>query len=535
MRRVYLLTAAPSRGIVSAIVGRGLLGALACALALGACAVDSQTLLSRPAMTRDLARAGRILGETHPSVGRVISEAQWAAAVAATSASLPERLPRVDYLLRVAGLLDSLECGHVGIGPRGLATSVQRGRVSRETGFPLVLRWTTDAGVVVTRTSPTVDSALRGSTVRAVDGQPIGALVAEAARLAGGSDGDNESAARDRALRYLRSYLAWRDGPVDSFRVTVASWATGADSVVVLRAFRKADAERRADSLEAVARSRARERERAGLPPKPAVRKVPRRPIGFGYDTVRRVAVVEVGTMSGYDPLNLLWPLALRRVFRKVRSVGAEGLVLDLRGNGGGRSANVRRLVAALARETTPLYRPWQLRRSAWQHAGLLYKLPLLPALVLGRGETVGFGRLMSLRAHPRRKAFAGPVAVLIDSETFSAATITAAVLASSRRAPLLGQPSGGNYHETYAGLFIEKGLRRTGLELRVPLLLVPIDVDPRRQSFAYTLRPALTLPQDRAHVLAEADLTLLEALEYVGAGLRRESGDAGPRTVPGQ
>ena len=510
--------------------------ALVCAaLVVSGCAVESTTVLSRQDMSHDLLRLGRILGDAHPSVNRVISREAWDEATAKTVAELPESLPRAAYLQRVAGLLDSLQGGHVGVGPRGLAYSTKFGVVSKRVGLPVQLRYTTDAGIVIARTSPNIDTLLRGRTVTAIDGQPMADLVAEAARLAGGSDGRDETAARDRGLQYLRSYLAWRDGARDSFRLRLspAGNADDPETEVVVPAFTKAFAKTRADSLRKVARAEKRARKRNDeerLPPTPTQRTAVRRPIAYGYDTLRKVAVIELHSMSGYDPYNLLWPLALRRVFAKARKDGAKGLVVDLRGNGGGRSANVHRVLSHLVRAPTPLYRPWQLRRSAWRRAGPMYQLGLLPPLILGRGETVRFGRLMRHRVHPRRHAFEGPVAVLIDSRTFSAATITASVLASSRRAPLLGQASGGNYHETYAGLFAEKSLRRTGLKLRVPLLLIPVDVDPRRQPFSYTLRPALTLPLDRAHVLAKADLNLLEALEFVGS-----RGSAPPPAVPEQ
>lgn len=463
------------------------------------CATSAERLVGRDDLARDARRVERVLRRAHPAVGRTASAAALSTTLDALLADLPDSATATEFARRVRPLLDTLRGGHVGIYPRGLRA---RALLNRPTSaFPLSPKRLTDGRVIVAGVAPHLDSTLLGQELIAVDGEPVGAIVAEAALFGGGSDGPNVSGVEERAVRRLGGHLAWRDGPRDTFHVELRrAVADGSDSAyaIALPTYRPSD------HPDAKRRSRARRRAW--------------RPIAYGFDTARRVAVIDVNSFSGYDPLNYRWPVALRRVFRMARRDGAHALVLDLRGNGGGRSANIATLLRQVVTEPTQIYAPWTMPRSGWRAASAMNKALLAPSVVLGRDSTARFGRWMRHRIKPRRDGFRGPVIVLVDGGTFSAAAAVAAVLKSSGRALLAGQEAGGNYHETYAGLFTTVPLRGTGLRLRVPHLVIPLAVDAERQSFGESLQPDVTWPVTREAVVNGTDEVLLRALEWAGA-----------------
>jgi hypothetical protein len=108
----------------------------------------------------------------------------------------------------------------------------------------------------------------------------------------------------------------------------------------------------------------------------------------------------------------------------------ARALILDVRGNGGGNSSHGWSIVSHLVDKATPttawrtrIYRP---AHRAW-----------------GEAETWHQGKPARIR--PAKEPFTGPVAVLIGPATFSAAEDFVAVLHASKRATLVGRPTGGS------------------------------------------------------------------------------------------
>ncbi len=112
----------------------------------------------------------------------------------------------------------------------------------------------------------------------------------------------------------------------------------------------------------------------------------------------------------------------------------AKAFVLDLRGNGGGSSNFGRMLLSWLQKGPIPSTTSQVREDSAYQQA------------VMGPMATVIWQNLPAQPfevEHP--KHFDGPVAILIDAATFSAAEDTAAAFKLMKRGIIVGLPSGGS------------------------------------------------------------------------------------------
>ncbi|KAB7768280.1 S41 family peptidase [Xanthomonas sp. LMG 12461] len=121
---------------------------------------------------------------------------------------------------------------------------------------------------------------------------------------------------------------------------------------------------------------------------------------------------------------------ALKQALPRVRA--ARGLVLDLRGNGGGNTwfgLQILRYVAAA---------PLPSLRSVERDNG--------SSLAQARGaRLIEWRPVQQEPVAPEPNAYSGAVAMLVDAGTFSAGEDTAAVFRLMRRGPLVGQATGGS------------------------------------------------------------------------------------------
>jgi carboxyl-terminal processing protease len=144
------------------------------------------------------------------------------------------------------------------------------------------------------------------------------------------------------------------------------------------------------------------------------------------------VAVLRIPTFSvGYDLKNI------EALFARVKKENIKELVLDLRGNGGGRVSNLSHLLGFfLPRNTEVGTRVSRaLAKQYTEATGDAGTDALLIAKWAKRNYVV--------RATQENR-FTGKVAVLIDRGSASASEITAAALRELRDAPLIGTPSAG-------------------------------------------------------------------------------------------
>ena len=461
-------------------------------LLLASCTSAHRTL-SHKAMHKDLFRLERTIRKTHPAVGSTVSDKSLLELRDNIDESLPQQATTLEYAQLIYPLLDTVKGGHIGLYPRGALW--RHNYQSRKHVLPLTLKQLDNGQIVISALKPSQDSLLLGAEVLLINGRPIKEIIAEANVFASGSDGTNKTGAHNRAITNLPTFLRWTEGKQDSFQVKLRT----ADMDSTLTVYSLAYATKNSKEAKIESRLRSKKQEKT---------------INYGFDGSRKTAVIDLNSFSGYDPFNLVFPIALKGVLAKAEKDSAETIILDLRGNGGGRSSNILKVLRYFVKEQTTVFDPWTFPKSGWVRANPINKLIFTIPVLTGKNGTARFGRFMHHRVKPRKNSFDGKLIVLINSSSFSAATITGSILKSNGRAILMGQEAGGNYHETYAGLFSMIGLRRTGFKVRMPHLLIPAAVNESRQPFGKTLQPDIFVPVTIEDVFDPRDRMLLQALE---------------------
>ena len=166
------------------------------------------------------------------------------------------------------------------------------------------------------------------------------------------------------------------------------------------------------------------------------------------------IALIEFPTMRG--PLGGQWNDFLDQAITAMRARGAAGLIVDIRGNGGGDSAlgdallariNDRpyrmasRIVWRRSAESDELFRASTKPIWRWLMLAMPLFLPDYSALKYGEDLTFETKAASRPRVEPR---FDGPTALLIGERTFSSAMLLADAARTYDLMLTVGQPTGG-------------------------------------------------------------------------------------------
>lgn len=188
-----------------------------------------------------------------------------------------------------------------------------------------------------------------------------------------------------------------------------------------------------------------------------------------------------------YTESPILYKMTYASIFDKLKTLGVQHLILDLRDNPGGSVAEIEVLHGYITdREIYHTAQPsmrvrsnykiplWMMQQSKW------YLYPIIVPIVLNRSiDYIENTRLRSGSIHDyynkhgeaktrANNAFDGHMYMLINGTTFSAASIVAANFKSEQRGVILGKESGGTYNGTVAGQMPIIPLKRIGMNMRV-------------------------------------------------------------------
>ena len=437
----------------------------------------------------------RALAEAHGGYTRFATRAEVDRRFLQHRATLVRPMTTLEFAGVVAEAVADLRDGHLRL---DLDTATAR-LLSGARVFPLRLAAEGDRVFVLYNDTP-ADSVIRpGMELRRVNGRSIENLRTTLLRKVSG-DGFIETGKRARFVNGFAT-LYWQY--VDQAERYVVEARDGSGRVVV-------------DTLNGVlAASRRTNTNPVNAAAAAALARVDTTRGNVALDVIAGVHHLRVRSFDGPGI-----PAAYDSVFRLLRERGADRLVLDLRGNGGGADENGALLVAHLTDQPfryfdhidiptiDPSFATWLPKTYDKLKAGTAPKagggVRVLPALHPGVAEQ-----------RPAADVFLGRLVVLIDGGSFSTTADVAAQLRSMGRAVFVGEESGGGYEGNTSGLNADVILPSSKLRLRITMYDYWNAVKPPAAHGRGTQADYLVSPRVR-DLLAGRDGVLERALEVL-------------------
>ncbi len=175
--------------------------------------------------------------------------------------------------------------------------------------------------------------------------------------------------------------------------------------------------------------------------------------------------------------------------FSKIDSANCKNIVIDLRGNLGGRLSEIDELYsyltnkkyvfiekAKMTQRMSFLY-PLFHNKSWLQKIGTAAIFPVLSVYQMFKVEKEAgdpyFNFKYSRLRSPKVNFFDGKIYVIIDGESFSASSILSTHLKATQRATFVGKETGGAYNGTIAGFFAIIELPNSKINMRIGLMKI--------------------------------------------------------------
>ena len=442
---------------VSAIVG------IALAFSVAA---PADSLLAPADLRADLALLREAYTAMHPGLHRYATPAEVESRFDAVDVYFSSPRTMGQAFLAFTRLTASIKCGHSYPNFWNQSRAVQQALFEGQDKLPFEFRWL-DGRMIVTADHSRERQLPRGTEIVAVDGTPARTILDSLVPLAR-ADGSNDA----KRVAYLE--VQGRDEwfPFDALYPLVFPVR---DTLFTL-AVRAPGAAVRSVTVRALTLA---ERRTQGDAP---VDLAPDAPV-WSYSEQDGIGVLRMPTWAIYDSK---WDAAkwTDSLMRDIAMRDVPELVIDLRGNEGGVDAGDRLLARLIdAPVTLPLYRSVVRYRSA--PAALLPALDTWDRSFLDWGnaavgpDATGNYRLVRWTAdsstgqtiRPEGPRYRGRVWVLVGAANSSATFQFALAVKRTGVATLVGQTTGGNRRGINGSAFVFLRLKRTGLEVDLPLV----------------------------------------------------------------
>jgi hypothetical protein len=456
---------------------------------------DPARRLSVEALREDLEVLWNVLEEGHGGFERYTPAAVLRKSFDAARDGLAAPLTEFDFYVRLLPLVAGIKDGHTQL---GLSPAAFGWLNAQPVFFPFGLRFLGDKAYLFRNLSEATDVA-DGSELLAIDGRPVADVVAALAALLPSDAGIRT--ARLRRLEYPAIFgrlLALRFGRRVSFDVRFRPAAGGGPKDVSAPGITAGDIGRIL-----------RERYPASVERRPTYELAFRGPI----------AVLTIRSF-GDDPdmTRPRFPEFLTAAFRSIEEKKCPGLVIDLRGNGGGRDEYGKSLFAHFM--DRPFLYYWALETKKDRYDLFRYTSETAkdaqelsqPLKKNARGWFDVLGHPNSGLQKPEEPRFTGRVAILIDGGSFSATGETTSAFHYYKKAVFFGEECGSGYYGNTSGFMVTATLPNSRLQIRVPLVLYTMAVDgyPRDRGIV----PDVPVTPTIEDLLAGRDIVMERALE---------------------
>ncbi len=375
-----------------------------------------------------------------------------------------------EFYLKLSPVLASVRQAHMGISPMQPVADVtkeQKKRYKNSKGpFSQFGFYWENRKLYISKDNTTDKRLHIGSEIVEINGvAPV--KIYEKYRPCITSDGYNETFIDKRFNRNLQSFFNIEFGILDSLHLKVKC-SDSISQVKLYRIFKDQEVKKVAiDKTE----------KKAIIPD--SIKKIEKDKRLYGYDELKKnlskklsypikndssVALLRIRDFS-----NGKITKSYQQIFSELKNNNVQTLILDLRGNLGGRIKDVEELYSYLTKEeqyvftkpahvTSSFKLPFYVAKGNSIAHYALFSLFYIPQTVYLWSKTYkqgdkDFYKIDASKLKKRKEnAFSGKLFVLIDGNTFSASSIISSNLKGSKRAIFVGEETGGAYNGTVAG-----------------------------------------------------------------------------------
>ncbi|MEL6772398.1 MAG: S41 family peptidase [Bacteroidota bacterium] len=390
-----------------------------------------------------------------------------AAAARDLVATYGDAIPVTAAYLPIAEAVAAIRDGHTQVSMYNQSSYTEAILYERADRVPFTFRLVTDdAGTrMLVTADATADRVLpAGTEILTLDGRPVNEVI-DALMLYASADGSNDAKRID--LLQVGDLLA----PAERFDVAYSQhFAPEGDLVLTVRTPDGTEQTLTTPRMNADARRDVLWDRDPDLPRS--------RDDLLRYDFLDDgTAYLRIGSFSTFN-MDLDYEAWLTGAFQTFRERGAERLVVDLRGNGGGMDNAAALLFAHLLTEPVEVTQ-WQghtayqtvpdaLRPHVRSWSTDFYDLS--DSVTPQDDGTFALAPRPPMTVSPAPDAFDGKVAVLIDAGPSSATFYLADMIQQTGAAPLVGQTTGGSLKGLNGGQMVFLTLPHTGFAVDVPL-----------------------------------------------------------------
>jgi hypothetical protein len=464
---------------------------------LPSAAFDPQKTYPAEALQADLKVLWDILDEGHGGFERYTPKDALRKSFDAAGNGLSGPMTEFDFYARLLPLIAEIKDGHTRL---ILSPGAAGWLDSQPVHFPFGLRFLGDHTYVLRDLSP-APGVGEGAELLAIDGKPIGDILAALLPLIPADAG-----IRTAKLRRLEQpalfgrLLALRFGPRGSFRIRFRPLQAREIRENTVPGITAGDLTRLL-----------RERYPETAKPRPSYDLSFKGPIGVL--TVRQFG-------DDPDETRPKFPDFLTASFRELEEKRTPGLVIDLRGNGGGMDEYAKFLFAHVM--DRPFLYYWALETRKDRYDLFRYTDESADAAAeLARPLSRNARGWFDVLGHPnrglqatRKPGFSGRVAILIDGGSFSAIGETTSAFHYYKKAVFFGEECGAGYYGNTSGFMVTATLPASRIQVRVPLVLYTMAVDgyPKDRG----LVPDFPVTPTIEDLLAGRDVVMERALAYL-------------------
>ncbi len=332
----------------------------------------------------------------------------------------------------VSEVVSRVRCGHTGV---SLKPADRRNGESRKGLLPLEVHLQGERAWVRKDLDPALDLE-PGAEILSIDTLTMAEIRARAfSRMRG--DGFIESGKERELEREFASLFALLVDDVERFPAHYALEVAGREGLLEARGLAPDEFERLRTQ-----------------PPQESL------PIEFQVRAEDGVGILKVYGFGDPEPPEPAFPELLESSFRTLRDGAALRLIVDLRGNGGGRDQYGALLVSYLASKPFGYFERIEVTS---EYQGDV-------EIVERDGRRLMMSHSGLELQQPSELAFRGKVIVLIDGGTFSTAADVATVTHCNRLATFVGDETGGGYLGNTSGDSLRLFLPHSGFTVGVPM-----------------------------------------------------------------